>query len=130
MALFNFDDTADAKSNERRMTKSLEEILTGQVTYAVRDSEVNGVSVKTGDRIGLLNGEIVMTDAQDEVLVERLIEAYQKPEHTLITIYVGHDADADKAQKLSDTLALRWPDYEVECIHGGQPVYSYIFSME
>ena len=130
MALFNFDDTADAKSNERRMTTSLEEILTGQVTYAVRDSEVNGVSVKTGDRIGLLNGEIVLTDAQDEVLVERLIEAYQKPEHTLITIYVGHDADADKAQKLSDTLALRWPDCEVECIHGGQPVYSYIFSME
>lgn len=130
MALFNFDDTADAQSNAEQMTQSLQDITTGQVTYAVRDTEVNGLTMKTGDRIGLINGEIVLTDDQDETLVERLVEAYRKPEHTLITVYVGHDADADKAQKLNEKLASRWPECEVEFIHGDQPVYTYIFSME
>lgn len=130
MALFHFDDTADAEVNKEQMTGSLREVMTGQVTYAVRDTEMNGLTMKAGDRIGLMNGEIVLTDTQDESLVERLVETYRKPDHTLITVYVGKDADPNKAQELHDVLTSRFADCEVEFLHGDQPVYTYIFSLE
>lgn len=130
MALFNFDDTATAKDNFEQMKSSLSDVVTGQVTYAVRDTEISGLAIHKGDRIGLIGNEIVMTAPEDEQLVLQLVEKYWKPAYTLLTVYVGSDAEESKAEALQKALTQKWPDIEVEFLHGGQPVYPYIFSME
>lgn len=130
MALFNFDDTATAKDNFEQMKSSLSDVVTGQVTYAVRDTEISGLAIHKGDRIGLIGNEIVMTAPEDEQLVLQLVEKYWKPAYTLLTVYVGSDAEESKAEALQKSLTQKWPDIEVEFLHGGQPVYPYIFSME
>lgn len=129
-ALFQFDPSTGEADNFRTMEESLQTVLTGSVTYAVRDSEVNGVAIKSGEPIGLLNGKIIVSGKTPEVLVEELIEQSLESEHTLLTIYTGEGATDDGIAQLEKQIATRWPDLECAVTDGGQPLYQYIFSIE
>ncbi|MDD7593653.1 MAG: DAK2 domain-containing protein [Peptoniphilaceae bacterium] len=129
-ALFQFDATASDAQNVQAMEESLQTVITGSVTYAVRDSEMNGLHIQAGAPIGMVNGKIVACGKTPEALVEQLIGETIESEHTLLTVYTGEGATQDGVESLQKAIAMCWPELECEVAEGGQPLYPYIFSIE
>ncbi len=129
-ALLALDQEADLQRNIERMMAAARSIINAEVTTATRDVELNGVTVRAGQSIGLLDGELVVSgDAHDEVVM-RLLERVDLSERELITLYYGEGATKDDAEALLEKLQEQYPDMEVELIYGGQPHYSYFISVE
>ena len=118
------------EQNAARMEEAAQRVRTGTVTYAVRDTDLDDLHIHQGDIIGLYNGKIqtVGNDVQDVTL--RLMEAIVTDEDELITVYYGKDTKEDDAQALTDELASRYGDCDVEMQMGGQPLYYYLVSVE
>ena len=118
------------EQNAARMEEAAQRVRTGTVTYAVRDTDLDDLHIHQGDIIGLYNGKIqtVGNDVQDVTL--RLMEAIVTDEDELITVYYGKDTKEDDAQTLTDELASRYGDCDVEMQMGGQPLYYYLVSVE
>lgn len=129
-ALFNYNESASPEENEKAMTHSLSQVITGQVTYAIRSTEVGGLQIHKNERIGIINGEIKMAGKNDEEMVLELLKAYVRPEDALITLYAGKEVSEDHFKKLKDRVNREFRDKDVESEFGGQPIYSYIFSIE
>ena len=110
--------------------EAAQRVRTGTVTYAVRDTDLDDLHIHQGDIIGLYNGKIqtVGNDVQDVTL--RLMEAIVTDEDELITVYYGKNTKEDDAQALTDELASRYGDCDVEMQMGGQPLYYYLVSVE
>lgn len=129
-ALFNFDDQASPEENKSLMTESLSTIKTGQITYAVRDTEVNSIQIKKDDYIGLIDGEIVQVGQDMDKLLMELLEDSIDEESSLITVYGGSDVDRDAFTKLASRVEKKFVDFDVDFEFGDQPTYYYIFSIE
>lgn len=129
-ALFNYNESASPEENEKAMTHSLSQVITGQVTYAIRSTEVGGLQIHKNERIGIINGEIKMAGKNDEEMVLELLKTYVRPEDALITLYAGKEVSEDHFKKLKDRVSREFRDKDVESEVGGQPIYSYIFSIE
>lgn len=129
-ALLNYDDSLTAEENQAIMTESLSKVTTGQVTYAVRDSSVDGLEIAKNDWIGLIDGKIVAKGANELTVLLALLDRSVKKDSNLLTIYLGAEADPTDEMILSKELAHRFPDLEREITSGGQPTYRYIFSLE
>ncbi|MBR6027496.1 MAG: DAK2 domain-containing protein [Clostridia bacterium] len=125
-----FQPDSDAETNEQRMTEAAERVKTATVTYAVRDSENNGVTIHQGDYIGLHNGQIEYASSDLAEVVSRLMEATVTDEDELITVYYGEDVKAEDAEHLAAEIAGHYPDCDTECLCGGQPLYYYLISVE
>ena len=129
-ALINYCDGVDAEENARAMTESLGTVRSGQVTYAVRHTQVDGKEINEGDIMGigdrgiLAVGQILNTTALD------LIKAMADEESELVTVYRGEDVKEEDAELLCEGIRKEFPDMEVELQYGGQPVYYYILSVE
>jgi DAK2 domain fusion protein YloV len=124
----NFD--ASLEENARMMQEAASQVQTGEVTHAVRDAKVNGVEVKSGDIIGLLNNALVTTGSEREQVAWDLLERMGAEERELITIYWGGDLEESDAASFRDQVQERYSNAEVEVVHGGQPFYDYIISAE
>lgn len=129
-ALFNFEDQASPEENKSLMTESLSTIKTGQITYAVRDTEVNSIQIKKDDYIGLIDGEIVQAGQDMDKLLMELLEDSIDEESSLITVYGGSDVDKDAFTKLASRVEKKFVDFDVDFEFGDQPTYYYIFSIE
>ncbi len=129
-ALLQFDESATPEENAEAMTESLNTVQIGQITYSIRDTEMDDLVIHEGDLIGLMNGHIVRVGQNAEELVQQLVGAYVTDEHSLITVYSGEDVQEEQAQKLMEALRSQWPEYDVEYERGDQPTYYYIFSIE
>ena len=129
-ALINYCDGIDAEENARAMTESLGTVRSGQVTYAVRHTQVDGKEINEGDIMGigdrgiLAVGQILNATALD------LIKAMADEESELVTVYRGEDVKEEDAELLCEGIRKEFPDMEVELQYGGQPVYYYILSVE
>ena len=129
-ALINYCDGVDAEENARAMTESLGTVRSGQVTYAVRHTQVDGKEINEGDIMGigdrgiLAVGQILNATALD------LIKAMADEESELVTVYRGEDVKEEDAELLCEGIRKEFPDMEVELQYGGQPVYYYILSVE
>ncbi len=129
-ALLALDQQATLDDNSVSMLESTQEVSTGEVTWATRNVELNGIEVREGDAIGLLNGELVVdTHSFDEAVRWILAEA-ELEDRELMTLYYGEGVDEAQAHALVDELAEAYPDLEFEVVEGGQPHYPYIFSLE
>lgn len=129
-ALLAFNLQASLEDNVIAMTRALTTIDTGEVTVAVRDAQVDGVEVKAGDVIGLLNDALTTRGQTPEQVVFDLLAQMGAGQAEIITIYYGDQIDADSAEALSAQVAAAYPDQEVEVIAGGQPHYFFILSTE
>lgn len=129
-AILHFDEASTVEENLKAMTDSLSGIKTGEVTYAIRDSEVNGLDIKKNQYIGLLDGEITDRGDKREDLVLSMLDKMVEEESSFISLYPGQDVDQAEYEKLARELEKKFPDLELVCEPGGQPVYSYIFSVE
>ena len=116
--------------NARRMQEAAEHVKTGTVTYAIRDSEYNDIHIKQGDIIGLHNGKIEYSGNSVHDVAMNMMQAIVDEESELITVYYGAETSQEDAEKLAADLGAEYPDCDVECHSGGQPLYYYLISVE
>ena len=129
-ALLSLNYQADLDTNARVMAEAAGTIETVEITTAVRSVQVNGIEVREGEVIGLVNGQLkVKGDSPATVVFKALLEVNTE-EYEIITIYYGESVRADEAEELAELLAERYPEQEVEVVDGGQPHYHYILSVE
>jgi len=129
-ALISFDPELDIEENLVNMEEAVAHVKTGQVTYAVRDTEIEDKKIKKDDIIGLSNGEIVAVgDSIDEVGYE-LVKGIVNDDYSLITIFYGNEIEEEKAYQFAERLEEEFEDFDIEVIFGGQPLYYYIISIE
>ncbi len=129
-AALAYDPDMSADENLMNMLHAIDNVSDGQVTYAVRDTSVNGFSLKKGDFIGLNSKRILSKGATVEAATLKLIEKLKDKNHSLINIYYGADVKEQEAEQLRVDVAETYPDCDVELYYGGQSVYYYILSLE
>ena len=129
-AMINFVEGMSAKENEEAMTEGLAEVKSGQVTYAVRDTSIDGKEIKAGDIMGLSDKtiETVGTDVVDTTI--QLLQQMMDEESEIVTIYYGEEGSEEDAQKIASAVEEIDSDVEVEIHYGGQPIYYYFVSVE
>ena len=129
-ALVSFDPTGDADSNKDNMMEAIDCVLSGQVTYAVRDTQIDGHDVKKGDYIAINDEGLVAseTDIKDSVI--KMLDGMVSDDHELISIYYGSDVDEADAEAIAAVVEEKYSYLDVELEYGGQPVYYYIISVE
>lgn len=130
-ALFDFDTEASAKENLENMTEALEEVKTGQVTFAVRDTEVEGKKIEKGNMIGIDEDHIVAVGKNVNFVAYDLIKELVDPdEDSIITLYYGENLQEKKALDLQERLEKNFKELDIEVLEGGQPLYYYILAIE
>lgn len=131
-AMLSFDETQDAQANAEAMTEAAGAVETGQVTFAARDSEVDGKPIKQGQMMGMANGTIkFIGDDKEQIAFETAESMIDTSVHSLVTIIFGEGADENGAQAVEQKLGEKFgSDFEISIVDGGQPVYYYIISVE
>ncbi len=129
-ALISFDETATAEANQAGMEDAITAVKSGQVTYAVRDTSIDGKEIKTGDYMGIDDAGIQAVGQDITEVVKDLIGSMADEDSELLSIYYGSDVEEEKANALVEAVQAAYPDFEVETHAGGQPIYYYILSLE
>lgn len=125
-----FQSDANGEDNAIRMEQAAQRVRTGTVTYAVRDSEMDDLHIKQGDIIGLYNGKIVVDGHDIHDVTLELMNAIVTEDDELITVYYGKEVAEGDAKTLTEEIAGRFDDCDVEIHQGGQPLYYYLISVE
>lgn len=129
-ALIAFDPEGELDEIMAAMQEAMEQVQYGEVTHAVRDSQVNGLEIKAGDAIGLVADVIVLrADGEDEA-VEKVLQQMVNEDSQLITVFYGSDMGPDQVAALQAKVGELFPDCELEIHYGGQPHYSYLLAVE
>ena len=129
-ALISFDESANTEANQAGMEDAITAVKSGQVTYAVRDTSIDGKEIKTGDYMGIDDVGIQAVGQNITEVVKDLIGAMADEDSELLSIYYGSDVEEEKADALVEAVQAAYPDFEVETHAGGQPIYYYILSLE
>lgn len=129
-ALLALNPHASLEHNARAMLAALKSVETGEVTVAVQDATFDGIQVKAGDVIGLLNDQLTATGADAASVAATLLEQMHAADLGIITLYYGAPVTEAEALALQELLRGRYPDQEIETVAGGQPFYHYIISAE
>ena len=131
-AMINFEATRSAKENEDAMVESLSTVATGQLTYAVRDTSIDGKEIKNGDIMGLGDSGLLAVGKDiDSTLIEMLDEMMKEnDEAELISVYYGEDVTEEDAEAVVSKIEEKYPDTDVELQPGGRPIYYYLVSVE
>lgn len=131
-SLLAFDDTAETEENIQNMKESAEHTQTASVTFAARDSEVDGKPIKQGQIMGLCNGKINhIGEDKEQIAFDCADELFSSGEYALVTIIFGKDVSEDDAAKIEQMLTDKYGEnIEISIADGGQPVYYYIISVE
>ena len=129
-ALVNFIPDYSVEENTEAMNAEIAVVKTGQVTYAVRDTEIDGKTIKQDDFMGIGDKSIlsVGTDLKETTLdmVEQLVDE----DSAIVSIYYGSDSSEEAAEEIASLIQEKYPDVEVEINNGGQPIYYYVISVE
>ncbi len=129
-SLIAFDPTIDLDDNVESMQEVVTNMKSGEVTYAVRDTEMNGVQVKTGDYIGISKGKLVVSTQNRIETVTQLLSQLINEDSEIVTIFYGVQVEAEELEEVVDYLSDRFENVEVETIEGKQDIYSYIIAVE
>ena len=129
-ALLSFDEDESLEDNTENMKVAIREVITGQITYAVRDTDLDGKKIIKDDIIGISKGDILATGKEIVEVSKKLIEEMMNDDISLITIFYGNDIKEEEAEDLSSSLESSLNGVDIEVIYGGQPLYYYIFSLE
>jgi dihydroxyacetone kinase-like predicted kinase len=129
-AKLSFNYQAGLEDNLRAMGAALRQVRTAEITTAVRDAAVDGVQVRAGQTIGLLDGDLVTAADDREQVIDDLLTQIGLDEHEIVTIYFGRAVERDAAEALAARIGERFAEVVVEVQAGGQPLYDYIISAE
>ena len=129
-ALVNYIPDHSAEENKEQMMAEIENVKTGQVTYAVRDTEIDGKTIKQNDFMGIGDKSILSVGTDLKATTLEMVDAMVDEESAIVSIYFGSDSDEDSANELAAAIEEKYPDVEVEVNDGGQPIYYYVISVE
>ncbi len=129
-AALAFNPEASVPENKTDMTHAIDNVASGQVTYAVRETTMNGFKLKEGDIIGLDNKRILAKSDNIDDTTLKLVKALKNDDHEMITLYYGEGIKEDDAEALAAKISENYPDCDVDFHFGGQPVYYYMVSLE
>ena len=129
-ALINYIPESSAEDNAKRMTEELDNVKTGQVTYAVRDTVIDDKQIRQGDYMGIGDKTILSVGADMEAVTKDMVAQMLDEESSIICIYYGAETDEEAANKLAEDIQEDNPDVEIEVHFGGQPIYYYVISVE
>lgn len=129
-AMLAYNPDVDGKTNNDEMEVAFSEVLTGSVTYAVRNTDFDGTEIHEGDILGIAEGDIVACGKNLEETTCALADKLFEKKKDLVTIYYGADASEENAQAVADKLTAKYPGTDIEVVFGGQPVYYYLISVE
>ncbi len=129
-AMISFIAENSAEDNEAAMKEALGTVRTGEITYAVRDTEIDGKKIASGDFIGIDDDGIAAVGQSIDSTALELVASMADEDSEVITVYYGSELDEDSANVLASKIEAKYPDAEIEVTNGGQPVYYYIISVE
>ncbi len=130
-AMLAFDPDSDYEQNAITMRQAYDNVGTGQITYAARDSDYDGHQIKKGELLAMANGKITFTDTDLEKTVVKLTKSLTNKDTMYVTLIHGEDVDSAKAEKIREAVAAKLgSNIDVTLIDGGQPVYYFLISVE
>ena len=129
-AMLAFSQDKTAEENEQAMIAAIGNVKTGQITYAVRDTEIDDMNIKEGDILGISEKGITTSGTDVQEVTKQLITSMIDDDSEFLTIYYGEDISEDTAEEFAEQLEEEYPDIEVDVKYGGQSLYYYIFSIE
>ena len=129
-AMIAFADGVDPEVNRAQMTAALSTVKSGEVTFSVRDTSLEGKSITKGDIMGIDDGGISAVGKEIEDVTIRMIENMMDDDAGLITIYFGEDIKEEEAEALQEKLLSKYPEVDIDLHAGGQPIYYYMVSVE
>lgn len=129
-AMLKFSENKDAKANEQAMNKAVSKVKSGQITYAVRDTEIEDKKIGKDDILGLAGSKITVVGKNPSDVLLELCEGLCDEDSEFITLYYGEDIKKEEADKIAELLEEKLDEVEVSVKYGGQPLYYYIISVE
>lgn len=129
-ALVNYIPDHSVQENRETMLAEIEHVKTGQVTYAVRDTEIDGKSIRQGDYMGIGDKTILSVGEDKKAVALEMVDAMAEEDSAIVSIYYGEEITEDEAAELASAIEEKYPDVEVEINDGGQPIYYYVISVE
>ena len=129
-ALMAFDYSADGEANAETMAEAMHEVVTVEVTRAVRTTNINNIAIQEGDCIGLLDGQLTTCGDDDNAVIHDLLARIDLDRYEIVSIFYGDEITQDGAEALATNLEEIYPNLSFEVHPGGQPHYSYILAIE
>ncbi|HDK3669615.1 TPA: fatty acid kinase catalytic subunit FakA [Staphylococcus aureus] len=129
-ALFQYDVDATLEENKAQMADSVNNVKSGSLTYAVRDTKIDGVEIKKDAFMGLIEDKIVSSQSDQLTTVTELLNEMLAEDSEILTVIIGQDAEQAVTDNMINWIEEQYPDVEAEVHEGGQPIYQYFFSVE
>ena len=129
-AILAFNPAESVETNKANMTQGFAHVKTGQVTFAVRDTSIDGVEIRKDDYMALAEGKIILSTPEMMDAAKKVLEGLMDEDSEIITIIYGEDATAEQADELQNFIEENYPDAEVEIVEGKQSLYPFILSVE
>lgn len=130
VSLINFNPEGTMEENIAAMTEQIEHVVTGEVTYSIRDTEIGGVKIVAGDYMGILDGEIIVSTKERTDALKKLLAQSINEDSQIITFFCGSEVNKEEISTLEELCTEINPDLDVEIIDGKQDIYSYIIAFE
>ena len=129
-AVINFLPDVSAEENQEAMVEAISTVKTGQVTYAVRDTEIDGFEIKENDYMGIGDKSILAVGTDMNTVTIQMLEKMLDEDSEMVSIYFGSESSEDDAAVIAEAIEEKYPDVDVEINDGGQPIYYYVISVE
>ena len=131
-AMVEFNDKKSAEANEKAMNKAIGRVTSGQLTYAVRDTEIDCIEIKKDDILGMVEGKIVTVGKDIDDVLNRVVSQMVDEDTEFLNVYYGKEIKKPQADVMLKALETKYADDEIEVSFkkGGQPLYYYIISAE
>ena len=129
-AIINFVPDLSAEENEEMMLEEIKNVKTGQVTYAVRDTSLDGKEIHMNDIMGIGDAGIISVGKEVEATTLEMLAELVDEDSELISIYYGSDVSEEEAAALTEKIEELYPDVDVDTHFGGQPIYYYVLAVE
>src|SRR5699024_1540899 len=122
-AMLGFNPSNDLDKNREDMTAELEHVVSGQITHAIRDTQLDGISIKKDDFLGIIDGKIKVSEKDLLVAAIETLKNMITDESEIITVLYGEEASEAEAENIAEQIEQLYPELEVEIHEGDQPVY-------
>ena len=129
-AALAFQPESGLAANARAMERAFRSVRSAEITTAVRAAKVDGLEIRAGEVVGLAGGQLAAVGTDLDEIVYRTLENMGAEHGQILTLYYGAEVDAPRAERLAAQLKARYPNLEVEVVHGGQPLYQYVMALE
>ncbi|MBH9579850.1 fatty acid kinase catalytic subunit FakA [Staphylococcus felis] len=129
-AMFHYDQQASLETNHEVMTSALADVQSGSMTYAVRDTKIDGINIEKDAFMGLVEDKIVVSDRDPNIVLQKTLDTMLKSDSEILTVIVGEEAEQSQIDWIESYVDEHYDEVEVEIQNGHQPIYPFLFAVE